>query len=373
MKSESYIDQPGIYIGVQSLRFFAALAVLWAHISLIINERFGNPAFPISDIGFTGVAVFFVISGFVLFVSTPYLIGVNGSGKDFALRRIIRLVPLYWIATTLKLLIVLLIPSETFHSSFMPFHTIASYLFIAARNKAGDISPLHAVGWTLNYEMFFYFLFAAALYFKKSPLLFVGGILVALVIGGLFFDPYTTPAFVAYMQPIVLQFLLGMFIGYVCVKGWKVNTYFLVLMLLVGLYIDLTVKVPGYDLGWESFLVVGIPSALIVAGAALLEPKLQRWIPVVLRQLGDSTYSLYLFHPFIFGVMAFILVRADINKPGFIFPVMIVCAVIAGWLIYRYLELPLTKFFRKLAKPYLLSHKSLPVTGLESDSRKITA
>ena len=276
MKSESYIDQPGIYMGVQSLRFFAAVAVLWAHISLIIKERFGNPAFPISDIGFTGVAVFFVISGFVMFVSTPYLIGVNGAGKDFALRRIIRLVPLYWIATTLKLLIVLLIPSETFHSSFMPFHTIASYLFIAARNKAGDISPLHAVGWTLNYEMFFYLLFATALYFKKSPLLFVGGILICLVVSGLFFDPYTTPAFVAYMQPIVLQFLLGMLIGYVCVKGWKVNTYFLVLLLLTGLYIDITVKVPSYDLGWKSFVIVGIPSAFIVAAMALLEPKLQR-------------------------------------------------------------------------------------------------
>lgn len=358
MTQFSLSEQAGSYCGIQFLRFLAAAAVLLAHVSLTLRERLGFSEFPMLDMGLAGVNIFFAISGFVMVVSTRRLVGENKAWLDFALRRVVRIVPIYWVATTLKLLIVLLIPALTLHSAFDPFHTVASYLFIHARDEIGDISPLHAVGWTLNYEMFFYLLFTIALFVRISPMLMVGGVLGFLVFCGLFFDVRSAPAFVAYMQPIVFQFALGMAIGYLCLTGWKPKAYVPACLVLIGTFVILIVKVPTIALGWLSFLTVGMPSALIVAGVALLEPKLHHWIPAFLRKLGDSSYALYLFHPFILAAAALTISHIYVKEPIVVAFLMMLCSIVGGWVIYRFMELPLTSFFRRLAKPLLLDRKS---------------
>ena len=358
MTQFSLSEHAGSYCGIQFLRFLAAAAVLLAHVSLTLRERLGFSEFPILDMGLAGVNIFFAISGFVMVVSTRRLVGENKAWQDFAVRRIIRIVPIYWIATTLKLLIVLLIPALALHSAFDPFHTVASYLFIHARDEVGDISPLHAVGWTLNYEMFFYLLFATALFLRIGPMLMVGSVLGFLVFCGLFFDARSAPALVAYMQPIVLQFALGMAIGYLCLRKWKPKGYVPASLVMIGTFFILIVKVPTIALGWLSFLTIGIPSALIVAGVALLEPKLHHWIPAFLRELGDSSYSLYLFHPFILAATALIIWKIDLEEPLFVAFLMMLWSILGGWIIYRFIELPLTSFFRRLAKPLLLNRNS---------------
>lgn len=336
------------YSGIQLLRFLAAFGVLMTHVSFVIQDKFPSFNFPMWDLGLAGVAVFFVISGFVMVVSTQRLQHKSNAWREFASRRIIRIVPIYWLATTLKLAIVLMIPALAVHSQFDLLHTVASYFFIHIRDESGNFSPLHAVGWTLNYEMFFYFIFSLALSFHKNPIAFVSGILSGLIGVGLLFDVHTSASFVAYMQPIMLQFVIGMLIGYCCVNRKTAPYPLAIIMTLVGAYFVANNVPPVEYLGWQAFFEVGLPAALLVAGFAFLEPYIQVYIPRFLQELGDSSYSLYLFHPFILALTAIVVAKLGWYSSAWsIAIIMTLASVLGGWLIYKLVELPMTGFLRK--------------------------
>jgi len=106
------------------------------------------------------VDVFFVVSGF-----TIAYVG-NIPARDFILRRLIRIIPLYWVASIGTYLVAKMEPSMVQSNSADISDLLYSLFFIPHVNKVGDIAPILALGWTLNYEMYFYFLFAIALTFS---------------------------------------------------------------------------------------------------------------------------------------------------------------------------------------------------------------
>lgn len=118
----------------------AATSVVYSHIGV-------NP-----DYGQFGVDIFFVISGFVM-----TLIVENGQKPaTFLLKRVLRILPLYWILTTC-LLILAIIKPELLNSTTANFtNYVKSIFFIPYFKENGSLSPLLALGWTLNYEVFFY-------------------------------------------------------------------------------------------------------------------------------------------------------------------------------------------------------------------------
>jgi exopolysaccharide production protein ExoZ len=124
---------------IQILRAAAALGVLLDHAGRWLDVA------PIVDIGAAGVDLFFVISGFIMVYTSERLFGQTGAPQRFLARRIIRIVPLYWTLTAFAALVLF---------GFGP-NTLGSYLFIPTHR-----GPILTVGWTLNYEMMFYSLFA---------------------------------------------------------------------------------------------------------------------------------------------------------------------------------------------------------------------
>jgi peptidoglycan/LPS O-acetylase OafA/YrhL len=98
------------YTGIQALRFVAAMLVVLAHSTAMVNERMHLDMFKWRA-GWSGVDIFFVISGFVMTISSGGLTQRVDGWKIFITRRLIRIVPLYWVATTIKLATILVLPS----------------------------------------------------------------------------------------------------------------------------------------------------------------------------------------------------------------------------------------------------------------------
>ena len=138
------------------------------------------------NVGAAGVDLFFIISGFVMVYSSEPLFGSSRGAIYFFCHRIIRIVPLYWIVTALALIL------ATMHGfgGMYPLHMIVgSFLFIPMLRPEGVMQPLVAQGWTLNYEMFFYVIFAMACTAPRQ--IAVGITSAALVLAVLFGRLYT--------------------------------------------------------------------------------------------------------------------------------------------------------------------------------------
>jgi exopolysaccharide production protein ExoZ len=72
---------------------------------------------------------------------------------QFLWHRVVRVVPFYWIATLIMAV----------HRNSSASDTVRSLLFWPYRDANGDLWPIVVQGWTLNFAMFFYLLFAATL------------------------------------------------------------------------------------------------------------------------------------------------------------------------------------------------------------------
>lgn len=269
---------------VQVARFIAALLVVVTHTTFYAVERTGSP-FGIWHFGEIGVPIFFVISGIVMVLSAAQIsAGVKGA-RIFLLRRFVRVVPLYWLATAAKVVIALAVPTVVNHNHFELDHAVKSFLFIPYFNAAGDIRPMHGVGWTLLHEVYFYLLFAAALAAGRRPIVWVSSLICGAWFVGIYLPEKTAFLQVA-TNPINLNFVVGMVAGQLLVSG-------------LG---SAKVQLLGVAAAAAAWLLVGTSAGVVLSFAVSVTLLAHRrfsskWRPVV--ALGDSSYSLYLFHPFI--------------------------------------------------------------------------
>src|SRR5262249_39672775 len=154
---------PATLDSLQALRAVAALSVVLYHIDFI-----GRGAF--------GVDIFFVLSGFIICHVTA------ADRQHFLLKRLIRIVPLYWARTLVVCALALAAPRllQTTSDSWMGL--LKSLFFIPYEKESGRVYPVLFLGWTLNYEMFFYVVFSIALALRPAlaPLL-SAGVLAAFV------------------------------------------------------------------------------------------------------------------------------------------------------------------------------------------------
>ena len=277
------------------LRVIAALGVVYFHTTSEAGLKLDW------DVGSRGVDVFFVISGFII-----AYIGTS-KPEQFFRRRLIRVVPFYWAATLVVFAVVTVAPHVFRTTTASVPHLVTSLLFIPHELK-GEMQPTLLLGWSLNFEMFFYVLFATALGIsqRRSPMICVGWI-VAFVLA-IHAVASGNPITDFYARPIVLEFCFGIAVFYLfswCsarkaslakIGGLK----WLLLVILIGNLVALNVFEEYYRNEIPRYLVAGIPSFFIVASALLLE----RLYGVATNNrliylLGESSYIIYLVHPYI--------------------------------------------------------------------------
>ena len=341
---------------LQALRFLAASLVVIDHAVdrsshlAGATPRAADASDPLINIGLFGVGIFFVISGFIMVYTSDRLAGSVRGVAEFVRRRVLRIVPIYWIATAGAAMLAL----KAANGDATPAHILKSLLFIPYYSQAqhGHMRPLLGQGWTLDYEMFFYALFAATLLLPRRSavwacLAMLAGLVLLrpLVVGaGAIADTWT--------GPLLLLFGVGMGLARARLSGrvrplhvahpfaWACG------IAALGWFASTALPQPA---GLAAMWLMGVAA---VALCALSEGGGRLPGGGLAVRLGDASYSTYLFHQFVlFGYQRAVLRLApETSALVFVLGALIVCHA-AGYGLFRGLERPLTRWLTRITSP----------------------
>ncbi|WP_426024755.1 acyltransferase family protein [Brevundimonas sp. TSRC1-1] len=330
---------PEKLLSIQVLRGIAAMSVLFGHAQTEAVQM--SPEF--SRINFAwgaGVDLFFVISGFIMVLSSQRLFQKSDGVATFLWHRFVRVVPLYWFYTTLMIVAALVFADQLEKTRLSAGGIISSYLFFPHLRWDGAIRPILSLGWTLNYEMFFYLLFSGTLLLSatRGMVALLCALVLFAIAGALFANLPTALAF--WTDSIILEFGGGAILGWLYLKIPQ--------RIGLGALAGLTAAAGASFILFQSmptlprFVALGVPATLLVAAALwgrAREPgRIQRWFA---NWIGESSYSMYLSHPFAFAVVKL----AWPLKPGEADWVYVLAAtivgVVGGILSYVLVEQPL--------------------------------
>ncbi len=348
---------------IQVFRGVAATLVLLFHATSVsrfyLKHDFLNGAFLF---GYSGVDYFFVLSGFIIFLAHRGDIGRPGRVRRYFVRRFTRIYPLYWVVALILAPIYFGAPHHL--GEFLIL--LKSFLLLP---QAGN--PVVTVAWSLTHEVFFYIIFGITICFpwrhvrplliawlSVSTLFYVSSLVTA---GTFTPPPHTGFVFSSYN----LEFAMG------CIAGHALGRYrshggfgLFITGASVFLVCGLSESFLYQHLGRRhSVLSYGLPSMLLVWGAALWEQRRPVAIPFLPLLLGDASYSIYLTHYALLDTFMRVLLALDI--PAAIGPVSAVVVTIAlslsgGILFYLYVERPLLARLRKQSNVQQTTRCSVP-------------
>ncbi|GAB6391514.1 MAG: acyltransferase [Treponematales bacterium] len=337
---------------IQFLRAIAALSVVYVHCTTA-----GDYPFP--SAGAFGVDIFFVISGFIMAYITA------GNTNQFLIKRLIRIWPLYLLATIAMTLTVVLFRGLVHSTTVSLSGFVKSILFIPGRENRGF--PILGQGWTLNFEMFFYVSMALCVMLVKDKrrvsIINAAALTVFLVILNIarpdvyILDYYRKGLFPEFIYGILLYHFYRQCRG----KPNKMNvqlkiTLCVTLACLSYAYMVFS-EVAKFQIAANRNINLGLPALLLVTSLLLLEEhiknnKFTEWGV----KLGEASYAMYLFHyhivtffsrlvfPRIFGdTSAFLLELAKLL-------LAMGLTVVFSLLIYEWIDRPIQKRLRGLLK-----------------------
>lgn len=319
-------------LSLQYLRAFSAFGVVAFHAQ---GFTYGRALV----IGSAGVDVFFVVSGFVMWTVTAYR---PQTPADFLLNRIVRIVPMYWFVTLSFIFAAILFPTLFPRLVLSASHTLASLFFIPMRSPSNhEIWPVVVPGWTLNYEMFFYAIFALALFLENTKRLpFVAAAFLALTLVGRIYTG-NSPPMIFYTDPIMLEFPAGILLGRMFEQDRLPQLRWGYISLAAGLLLFLVSA--GLEIESPRVAVWGIPALLLVAGAVIIEKNRNVPLAPALAVLGDASYSIYLTHTLTISAIA--KFKAYFTPASF-FVASLVLSALIGVSAWRLLERPFAEFLK---------------------------
>jgi peptidoglycan/LPS O-acetylase OafA/YrhL len=345
-------------LGLDHLRAFAILYVILFH-----YQFFGHPAWvkTIAGFGWSGVDLFFVLSGFLI---SGQLFGTIAKGKqislsEFFIKRFFRIIPPF-------LFVVILYASFPTLREWGHLSPIWRYLTFTLNfgldlRKYGTFT--HA--WSLCVEEQFYFflplLFVLFSYFKMGSkaiylliALFIGGFIIRFWSWNHFIEPVlSTDNYGAYWNEYIyyptynrLDSLLvgvsiaGLYTFYPSVKT-MVNKYCNLVMLLgIVLWVISYLVCKGYstyNTTMWGFPLIALSYGLILAAVVCPTSPVYRFKSYVIAQIATLSYSMYLTHKIVIHVVQNLVEKTGIDKDSNLTMLICLIGVIAGALLSRYL------------------------------------
>lgn len=350
-------ENPQLIANLQLLRGIAAALVLTVHLVPLMTR-----AGIVFDGGFCrgGVDIFFVISGFIMQrIAEQRQLTPAGFVRD----RVVRIVPVYLLATLMFFAAATLVPALAKPGTDLRF-LIGSLLFL----PQGDppFYPMLYVGWTLNYEMYFYLLFALLLStgaIGRQRVIAMGALLSIPVVLVQVLGSGSSPMSF-YGDAIVLEFLIGMVLASNFHRLGKLPLLVAVLAIVTGV----VGMVSGDRLmPFDRLLYYGVPAALIVLGALILERRGFRATSTPTLTLGAISYALYVTHPLTLSAFTNLAERVvPPHSPAAFMAIVlaVMVAVLVAYAVHRLFELPVARVLRGAHRaPSLVVESSKLISG----------
>jgi exopolysaccharide production protein ExoZ len=338
----------GTLYGIELFRGLAATSVVIYHISRHIEKNDGFfPFSRITEVGYTGVDFFFVLSGFIIAYVHHSDIGRPRAIGRYFRQRFTRIYPFYWFVLLLTIALIVAGGNHVLPDSV----DLARNILLAPQDH-----PLVGVSWSLQYEIIFYCLFAcliidvhlgAALF----ALWFLANLLLVYFVAA---SQFTVPVLIS---KHTVQFFIGM-----AAAGLVLQQRFFAprITFLAGLAIYLcamTVELAGslaqYSVAGR--IVYGLGAGLLIIGCVQYEQRYGLPKPWLGRMLGRSSYSIYLTHLALNGILYKVFAAVGllaILPIRLVAALLIIGAVTGGCLLSTWVEIPLMGWLRRrLAGP----------------------
>jgi peptidoglycan/LPS O-acetylase OafA/YrhL len=290
--------------------------------------------------GHFGVELFFIVSGFVILMTTER----KKTVREFAISRFARLMPAFLAALVMATMLLILWPMP-------PLDAPTLWQFLANLTMAPSLfgeKPVDMPYWTLTYELVFYVLVALALRFGLlGSIEWVG--LVGIAVGCLFLA--TVDVQLHRRSSIVLMvhysnfFLIGICLYRIYAQAARPITYF-----ALGAAVAITVRGGGEQSFFApGYLYLGLTAAfaVIVWIATSKHARWLAWRPLLL--LGRISYPLYLVHVVLgYQIIRFATDRGWSTLNGIIAAGML--SLVAATVVHYLVEVPGERWLRAVFK-----------------------
>lgn len=368
---------------IQVLRGIAALYVTIYHLKDVMpkDAAFRKEFEFIFASGPAGVSLFFVISGFIMVFITRNTVASGRNILRFIAKRLIRIWPAYAVIT----IAYCLLHSRLTPNPEWPSELLRSLLFIPLANTPAPFYGYAVlnVGWSLNYEIYFYLLIAVSMLFSRLRwYAFFLMIAVTLVAIPTYYGVFTlkadkmedlgSPYLNMVTNPIIWNFVCGVLLGlaYYNRAFYEWIRAFLSWNMMAPTLLSLAIWqfLSGFLGGFGPF-EWGLGSVTVFAVFVFhYQERIQKF-PSWLVRLGDMSFSIYLLHvPIVVG-LGFLFRKLGFPVYGegtAMFFLSVAVTLIASHLSYEYLEVRLTSYLGQLL------HARKRVTVKEPVSRQAT-
>jgi peptidoglycan/LPS O-acetylase OafA/YrhL len=336
------------FVFLDYLRALAAWLVVWDHLGNVlprgrgqdwgpadfVREHFTAPQGIIQDFGWFGVAVFFLISGFIISDRARV-----ESASEFVVKRVLRIYPMLAVAVALSA--AFLAPKEqvTVENVLLNL-TLANYVMVPQIVLVG-------VAWTLVIEMVFYALTAATQFARDWPhRIGLNLAFTALVIWQArgFGDQWFLFSISASYLPVLV---MGQTVYWWLARGRLSAAWGLgYLAAAYGIFLwGLKTLQPDFLPITNSYLVSVTYALLLFIVMLHIRLPERRWV----RLLSETSYSMYLLH----GIIGWLVLSALIDRIPLTPAILVAAAtsLAASLATQRLIEQPAQKLARRLTRP----------------------
>lgn len=316
----------GRLLSLDFLRAFGCLGVVVNHASSLSGLSFLNQIPPFR------VELFFVISGVVAYLSLK----PTSSLSSFTTKRLVRLLPLYWIATALAVLLFYVKNNSLADTA----HIISSLLLI--RQPENQLGPILYQTWTLNFEIAFIAVIVASRWMtKKYAFLIAASTILTMSclrykIGSYYFDYYLSQRFG--------MFAVGIALGYLISTRQLLPARLALPACLLMMMVILYNGGEGYG---ATFVHWGIPVSMLVFSACSAEKQLAALCIKPVTMISKASYSIFLFHPF--PIWYFQWNFSEKESIG-LFTLAVIASLVIGLTVHKWIEMPLNSVLNRAVK-----------------------